>query len=132
MRQGKNASQAAQAAHTSLATLRRHAASAVKKRQDRYHVTDVDAMKRPMRVLTEAGRVVADIRDSRAASLQGKYWNAVDHYLNTGDRGRLRPFEGKHFRIGGKRQLFVTDPVMLERLANAGQVRFEDVYETIS
>jgi hypothetical protein len=55
----------------------------------------------------------------------------VDHYLRTGDRRRLQPFVGRRFRVRGHLVAFVTEPDLLEQLANAGEVRFEDLYESV-
>ena len=70
-----------------------------------------------------------DIADSRAAARLAKYWNAVHHYLKTGDDGPLGPFQGKGIRIGGEFFQFTTDLATLERLARAGEIQFEDIYE---
>jgi hypothetical protein len=86
-------------------------------------------MRRPMRVLTEQGVIVADVRSSRVATRLSKYWGAVDYYLRTGDRSRLLVYDGKALRAGGHRFEFITDPDLLARLAEAGEVRFEDLYE---
>jgi hypothetical protein len=87
-------------------------------------------MRRPIRFLTDQGIVVVDLHNSRTASRVAQYWGAVDHYLRTGDRTRLRPFEGKRIRASGSLFPFVTDPELLIRLGEAGEVRFEDLYET--
>jgi len=89
----------------------------------------VDAMRRPMRIATPGGLVVADIRSSRTASKLGTYWNAVDHYLRTGDTRQVRAFRKKRFRTASGTVAFLTDPRQLDRLALAGQVSFEDLYE---
>ena len=75
---------------------------------------------------------MVDVRSSRTASRLAKYWAAVDHYLRTGDRRRLQPFAAQRFRARGQLVAYVTDPYQLEQLANAGEVRFEDLYETVS
>jgi hypothetical protein len=83
-----------------------------------------------MRVLTDRGLVVLDVRSSRTASKVATFWNAVDTYLRTGDRRALAPYEGRSFLAEGHRMPFITDPRLLDRLAHAGQVTFEDLYES--
>lgn len=129
MRKGLSRQKAAGRAKTSPRTVQKYAKKVVRRRDGVYHALPVDQMRRPMRVLTEQGVAVADIRSSRVASRLSKYWGAVDHYLRTGDRTRLRPFEGKALRACGHRFAFITDPDLLARLAEAGEVRFEDLYE---
>lgn len=83
---------------------------------------------REMRFLTPRGVIALPIRSSHSASDIGEYWNAVNHYLKTGRTTRLRAFRGKTVQAGGTQHRFVTDEETLERLANAGEVRFEDLY----
>jgi hypothetical protein len=110
--------------------MQKYARAAIRRREGIYHALPADQMRRPMRVLTEQGVTVADLRSSRTASRLSRYWGAVDHYLRTGDRRRLRPFEGKRIRASGHLFAFITDPDLLARLAEVGEVRFEDLYET--
>lgn len=130
MRKGLSRARAAQRAKTTPRTIQKYAKPAVRRREGTYHALPVDQMRRPMRVLTEQGVTVADVRSSRVASRLSKYWGAVDHYLRTGDRTRLHPYEGKRLRAGGHLFALITDPDLLARLAEAGEVRFEDLYET--
>jgi len=83
-----------------------------------------------MRVLTERGLVVLDVESSRAATRLATYWHAVDTYLRSGDRRPLSPYVGRSFLAGGHRMPYITDPRLLDRLAHAGQVSFEDLYES--
>lgn len=130
MRKGLSRAKAATRAKTTPRTIQKYAKQAVRRREGSYHALPADQIRRPMRVLTAQGVTVADVRSSRVASRLAHYWNAVDHYLRTGDRRRLRPFEGKRLRAGGHLFEFITDPDLLARLAEAGEVRFEDLYET--
>jgi hypothetical protein len=129
MRRGRSFTQAADAAGTSRATVKKYARQAVRKRSGQYEAIPIDELRRPMRFLTERGIVVIDVRSSKTASRLATYWNAVDQYLRTGDVTPLAPFAGKRFRADGSLMPFVTDPYLLDRLANAGQVTFEDLYE---
>ena len=115
---------------TTPRTVRKYARQALRKRRRTYQVIPIDELRRPMRVLTERGLVVLDLRSSKAASRLATYWNAVDEYLRTGDRRGLVAFDGRGFRAEGQLVAFITDPHLLDRLANAGQVTFEDLYES--
>jgi CelD/BcsL family acetyltransferase involved in cellulose biosynthesis len=130
MRQGWSRAKAARRAKTTPRTIQKYARKAVRRRKGTYHALPADQMHRPMRVLTDQGVSVADIRSSRTASRLSKYWHAVDHYLRTGDRRLLRRYEGRRLRASGQLFPFITDPDLLARLAEAGEVRFEDLYET--
>jgi hypothetical protein len=90
----------------------------------------MDQLPRLMRVLTEEGVAAAEVRGSALAKRLSQYWHAVDEYLRTGDRRLLRRFEGKRLRAGGHLFPFITDPELLVRLGEVGEVRFEDLYET--
>jgi hypothetical protein len=77
-----------------------------------------------MRLLTGDGTVAVEVRGSRAAATVGGYWNAVHHYLATGDTRPLARYEGK--RVGGV--LLVTDPDVIEHVAHIGELSFESIY----
>lgn len=130
MRKGLSRKKAAIRAGTTPRTIQKYARTAIRRHEGVYHALPADQMRRPMRVLTDQGVTVADLRSSRTATRLARYWGAVDHYLRTGDRRRLRPFEGRRLRASGHLFEFITDPDLLERLAEAGEVRFEDLYET--
>jgi catechol 2,3-dioxygenase-like lactoylglutathione lyase family enzyme len=129
MRQGLSRAKAADRARTTPRTIQKYARKAIRRREGTYHALPTDQMRRPMRVLTEQGVTVADVKSSRTASRLARYWGAVDYYLRTGDRARLRRYEGKRLRAGGHLFEFITDPDLLARLAEVGEVRFEDLYE---
>jgi hypothetical protein len=38
----------------------------------------------------------------------------------------------ERFRASGRLVTYMTDPYQLEQQANAGEVRFEDLYETVA
>ena len=120
---------AAARAGTTAGTVRKYARMALRKRGRTYRAIPVDELPRPMRVLTERGLVVLNIRSNRTASRLGIYSNAVNTYGKTGDRRPLAPFVGKRFRAEGHLMHFITDPRLLDRLIYAGQVSFEDLYE---
>jgi hypothetical protein len=68
-------------------------------------------------------------RRSRQASTLGKYWNAVHHYLQTGDASRLKKFTGKYITdVKRVRFPLLTDTHELDRLGSAGVLSFESLY----
>lgn len=72
------------------------------------------------------------IRDSREASILGKYWAAVQHYLQTGDSSALNKLRRKHvIDANGKRVPLLKDLAELERLGSAGTLSFESLYAEI-
>ncbi|MDQ2889956.1 MAG: hypothetical protein M3R65_05305 [Gemmatimonadota bacterium] len=85
-------------------------------------------MTRALRFLSPQGLISVDVRGSESARRVGEYWNAVNYYLKTGDTTKLKGFRGKYLQSQGKRYPFITDPPLLERLAHAGEVQFEDIY----
>ncbi len=81
-----------------------------------------------MKVLTPEGVKVVEVLKKEDASAIGQYWNAVKHFLDTGDDRRLRPFEGKTVeRV--EREEFQTDLDAIEEEARRGEIGFEDIYE---
>jgi hypothetical protein len=87
-----------------------------------------DRLYRPMRALTTQGPVTLDLRGSRAAATIGAYWNAVNHYLATGDTGPLDTFTG--VRVGGV--TLATDPDLIEHVAHIGELSFESIYAAVA
>src|SRR5207253_6248378 len=71
---------AAARAGTTAGTVRKYARMALRKRGRTYRAIPVDELPRPMRVLTERGLVVLNIRSNRTASRLGIYSNAVNTY----------------------------------------------------
>lgn len=130
---GASLTRAAHDAHTTLRTVRKHAASAVQQEVNgRYRVTKSDRLARTLRFLTPDGVISVSVRGSRTASRIARHWAAVDRYLRTGNTDALRDFADNTFRVKGTTRSFVTDPVLLDRLANAGEVSFEDLYAHVA
>src|SRR5271154_5105732 len=75
-----------------------------KQRNGKFAAKKTDRLLRIMSVLTLKGRSEIAVRDSRQASLLGRYWAAVQKYLQTGDDTALRKFKGKKITdASGKR-----------------------------
>ncbi|MDQ3690971.1 MAG: hypothetical protein M3406_13250 [Chloroflexota bacterium] len=75
--------------------------------------------------MTETGPRSVVVRDSRTASLIAAHSNAVQHYLRTGDDGRLRKLRRKHFHIDGERVALVLAPTQIDRLAEGAELHYE-------
>jgi hypothetical protein len=104
--------------------------SALRKRKNGQHVAKpTDARLRRLLIPTPGGVREVAIRGFEQASRLGKYWAAVQKYLQTGDDSALLRFKGKGFTdASGKRHLFPTDLKQLDRQASAGVLSFESIY----
>jgi len=131
MRHGKSLYQASRAHHIAPDTVRRYVGTALTRQPDgRYRAKASDRLYRPMWLLTEQGKVAVDVANSREASKLADYMSAVNVYLRTGNTRPLRHFERLRLRLRDKSvRRFVTDPEVLDRLALAGELSFEDLYE---
>jgi hypothetical protein len=88
-----------------------------------------DRLLRVLKILTPDGIQTIAIRDSRQASQLGKYWDAVQRYLQTGDTWRLKKFKGtKIIDAKRKKVSLLTDTSEINRLASAGFLSFESLY----
>ena len=126
---GLSRSKAAKEARTTSKTVMRYAGVALRKNSSgKYQALPSDRLARTLRFLTPEGQIPITVRSSRKASKIADYWTAVDHYLKIGDTARLAPFRGKSVRVKKIKLQFVTDPRILDRLAHAGEVAFEDLY----
>jgi hypothetical protein len=114
---------------TTRATVMRYVSSALIKQQSgRYLARPSDRFVRELNFLTDKGKVPITVRSSRNASKIAEYMAAVDRYLKTGDTAGLEKFRGKSVRAGKSILPFLTEPKILDRLENGGQVAFEDLY----
>ncbi len=129
-REGLSLSAATTRARGARRTTLKYGREALRKRAGRYRVLPTDRYEAWMQFPTEKGAVALPIRGARARGRLSRFWAAVDRYLTTGDASRLRPFRGRAIHIGGVRYPFLTDLTTLDRLANAGEVSFESLYET--
>ena len=114
-------------AHTNK---RRKGKTEIQKRQSRKSVGKPG--KKIVLIPTPEGTHAIAIRGSRRtrqASALGEYWNAVHHYLQTGDASRLKKFRGKSITdVHRVRFPLLTDTDELDRLASAGVLSFESLY----
>src|SRR5262249_57574808 len=92
---------------------------------------DLEGVGGAMKLMEAQGvLVVVAPANSREASKLAAYWRAVDHYLRTSDDLPLQMFRKRKLRVRGNTWLpFVTDLEILDQLARAGELSFEDLYE---
>jgi hypothetical protein len=109
--------------------VRRYVGTALAKAPNgRYRAKPFDRLRRALNFLTEEGQIPIVVHSSKSASRIGRYWAAVNRYLKTGDFSGIEDFRSKAIRAGSKRYVFVTDPHVLKRLGNAGELSIEHIY----
>lgn len=115
-------------------TVRRLAKPALRKlRSGRWAAKKSDRLLRVLPLLDLQGLFEVATRDSRQATIIGKYWNAVDRYRNTGDASALQEFQGKYVTdSNGNRVPLLTDLDGLDRLGSAGVLSFESLYARVA
>lgn len=126
--EGVSLTAAVRRSHTSARTVKKYAGSALRHVEGHYLARTGDTLPRMMRFVTRDGIIALRVRSSRQASRIARYWTAVQRYLLTGHTDALRAFRGRAVRTGKVGYPFITDPRTLERLAQAGEVRFEELY----
>lgn len=100
-----------------------------KQKSGKYAARKMDHLLRILGVLTAEGRREIAVRDSHQASTLGKYWAAVQRYLQTGDDSALSKFKGKKIiDASGKRHPLINDLKQLNTLGSAGVLSFESLY----
>ena len=91
-----------------------------------------DRIKRVMRVNTSGKEKSVEIRDSRTASVVGRYHNAVKQFLNTGDKTKLSKFRNKKIKDSkGKLHRLETNPDEIIRInQRIEEIEYYEVYNT--
>jgi hypothetical protein len=104
--------------------------SALRKRSNgRYVPKKNDSLLRVLSVLTPDGAKQIAIRDSRQATLVGKYWSAVQKYVQTGDASGLKKLQKTRITDASRKRFpLITDLDELNRLGSAGVLSFESLY----
>ena len=111
-------------------TVIRLARAAFKKRRNgRYEARVRDRLLRILVLPSAKGLREIAVRDSKAASLIGQYWAAVEKYVVRGDASALNKL-GRETVIdaSGKSVRLLTDLEELRRQASAGVLHFESLY----
>jgi hypothetical protein len=93
-----------------------------------YWATPYDHIRRTLNFLTSEGPVPVTVNDSRTATEIAEHMNAVRKYLSTGYSSALKRFQRKSVMTSQGILPFITDPRVLDRLADAGQLEFEQLY----
>lgn len=100
-----------------------------KKKNGQYAAKASDRLLRVLVIPTAKGLQEVAVTNSRDASILGKYWDAVQDYLQTGDSSALRQLEGIRIKdANGLVILLLTDVNELDRLGSAGVLSFESLY----
>ena len=79
-----------------------------------------------MRILTADGVVDTLVLTDATASLIGSYWNAVRHYLFTGDTHELDEFEDEWVNF----HRLLTDPDRIDDWDRVGELELDSIYVT--
>lgn len=90
-----------------------------------------DRIPRVMRINTDGKEKSIEIKDSRTASVVGKYFNAVKQFLNTGDKTKLQKFRNKKVKDSkGKLHRLEADPQKIIRInERIEEIEFFEVYK---
>lgn len=131
MRHGESLYGASRRVHTTPDSVQRYVGSALlRDARGRYFAKPDDRLYRRMKWLDARGITWVEPANSREASKLADYWAAIAHYVLTGDGRSLRRFRPMRLRTRAKLSLpFLTDLDAIDRLARAGELSFEDLYE---
>jgi len=129
-REGMSLSKAARVQGVSRKTVLDFARSALRRRRDgEYWAHPYDHIRRTLNFLTPRGTAPVTVYDSRTATDIAEYMNAVRKYVRTADTSELERFRNKSFVAEGRVRRFVTDPEVLDELADAGSLAaIENLY----
>jgi hypothetical protein len=127
----KSLTQAARESGTTVPTVLRYARSAIVRQRGRYGVRPSDRLRRELVFYTPTGRTTLVTHSSRQATEIAKYHNAVKAFVSHGDFGALQEFRNKSIVVHGKRQEFLTDTRVLNRLARAGELSVLEIYSSV-
>lgn len=117
---------AAKRAGTVPATVKKYAGPALRRdARGRVAAKSTDRLFRRLPVLTAEGLKQLDLTASGDASVVGGHWSAIGHGLNTGNWSNVAAYKGRKVRG----HTLETDPDIIERHAQRGEVDFEDIYE---
>jgi len=130
VRSGGSLSKIARKYHRNPRKVLRAAPAAFHKlKNGRYAAKTIDHILRVLVMPDRKGLREIGVRDSRQASLLGKYWTAVERYRDTGEASALREFRGKKITDdAGKRVRLLTNRGALDHLGSAGVLSFESLY----
>lgn len=104
--------------------------SALRKRSNgQYVAKPADNFLRLLAIPTPNGVREVAIRGSKQATQLGKYWAAVQKYLQTGNASALARFHRTRIAdASGKNIPLILDTTVLDQLGSAGVLSFESLY----
>ena len=128
---GKTISQAANDNNITVKNVIKHT-NGFKKVNGKPVVKRWDRIKRVMRINSGGKEKSVEIKDSRTASVVGRYHNAVKQFLNTGDRTKLSKFRNKKVKdSSGKLHRLEINPEEIIRInQRIEEPEFYEVYNT--
>lgn len=85
--------------------------------------------KRPIYVFTQERGWVHGRATKEDASTISRYWNAIKRYLNYGNIDGLVELQGAMVRVGGHHYTLETNLSVIDDMASAGELDFDDIYE---
>jgi len=131
VRRGESLSHAAREVGIAADTVLRYAGSTfTRDARGRWAAKPNDRLIRRVKWIDERGLTWVEPANAKEASKLSAYMAAVYDFRDNGDDRALRRFKRMRLRTRQKQSLpFVTDPDLLERLGNAGQLEFEDFYQ---
>lgn len=113
-------------------TVKKYVEPGLKKKSGKWITKKYDRLMRLMRMPTKKGAIWIEVRDSRSATKIAHYWNAVQHFLDTGETNQLKRFHHEYIQSGKLQYRFITDPEQILRFADFGEFRFESIYQEFS
>ena len=128
-RNKKSLTQAAKEKGISLKTVI-HNTGAFKKQGNRWIAKAYNRIPRVLKINENGKTISIEVKDSRTASLIGRYHNAVKRFLETGDDSELHKFKGKMVKDSqGRKHSLETESDALEQI-NEGieEPEFYDIY----
>ena len=127
-RKGQSLTRASREIGISPKTVKQHA-RAFKKVNGRWKAKRYDRIERRMAINENGREVWVTVKDSRHASLIGRYQSAIREFLQTGDASVLEPFKGKRVRdADGKWHTLETDPKAIYEIQ---EMREDEEFYTI-
>lgn len=133
MLRGRSLNKAAKDAHVAPERLRNYFAESdfADKQRGRWTFRH-DQVPRRMLIYADGKAVTVVVIGSEAASLIGRYMNAVKAFLRTNDPAHLVPFKGDRVTDNrGKAYVLETRPNVLYRLTSTGDDTFEQIYRIV-
>ena len=132
MKNGESQKSAAKAQRVSVEQLRRYLKenTRAKRRGNKWVIID----RRPVSmVIVSRGKFISIDVPYRSKGKVGRFWNAVNSFLETNDRIFLKPYENDGIRdANGKFHPWETDPNTLRKLDSIGELSFVDIYANVA